>query len=162
MSRWSFGPNFEMKALSCISALVASESGFLATLIAFHPRHGAEHAKPTPKESIQAVGESGTLRVLTVSQSHLPPKELAMTTATTAPPTTGLILAIDLSKYKSVACRTINRFALEGSAAIARSPASLRLFRCSLPPLQLLPPLRRLVLLLHRLVELHQPLDRLP
>jgi hypothetical protein len=49
MSRWSFGPNFPMKALSCLSALVASESGFFATLIAFHPRNAAEHAKTTPK-----------------------------------------------------------------------------------------------------------------
>src|SRR5262245_16616145 len=50
-------------------------------------------------------GGRGNLKGITVSQHHEPPPELAMNPATTtATATPGLILALDLGKYKTVAC----------------------------------------------------------
>jgi transposase len=53
---------------------------------------------------MQVVGVRDSLKGITVSQHHEPPQELAMTTPTVALTATGPILAIDLGKYKSVAC----------------------------------------------------------
>src|SRR5689334_16366420 len=72
-------------------------------------------AAPSASERIHASrGGRGSLKGITVSQPPRTPKELAMTTATATTPTAGLILALDLGKYKTVAC------AYAGDPATAR------------------------------------------
>ena len=60
--------------------------------------------RPVAERIHASRGGRGSLKGITVSQHHVPPPELAMTT--TFPATANrTILALDLGKYKSVACR---------------------------------------------------------